>query len=594
MRGIFPTLAKFSIILLALDSKVWAQVLPGAASPEIVGRTLSSMPNPTEQAGSAPILTTPQKGPETSDQAKKIRFVLKGLTVVGNKTIPTSELQKIWQNKLQKNISVADLFQMVQEITNYYRNKGYILTRAILPPQHVKGGTVKVQIIEGFIEKVTVSGTPHGARCQIWAFGNKVTQYRPTTMKSLEKYMLLANEIPATTVKSVLSPSKLTPGAADIELVSTNSPVTGYLSYDNYGTRYIGPQQMTGNLGLNSIFASGDSTQFTLTKTPRGGELTYGDVNYNVPLGAEGIRWITGATKTQTHPEFTLRSQNINGVNKNYYTNFVFPIIRARTQTLNARAGFNVQDSHTTHLAFNLITGVFEDDTLYRDHIRTLDLGGTYNWSDSLNGANLVSLDYRQGLPIWGYTKDTSPRTAVTSRPGGFAVYSKFVLTLSRLQAIKGPWSAYVLLTGQSSSVPLLTAEQFTFGGPQIGRGYDIAEIIGDQGGSGSLELRYDWAPKNTLYIRSLQFYAFYDAGVVYNEIDTPGLSRRESATSAGAGVRFWFNRYISGNVMWGQPLTRKVATEVQTEIIEVNHQQFFVGNGWRPRVFFSVVAAFD
>ncbi len=36
----------------------------------------------------------------------------------------------------------------------------------------------------------------------------------------------------------------------------------GYMSYDNYGTRYIGPQQLTGNIDYSSLIASGDNVDF--------------------------------------------------------------------------------------------------------------------------------------------------------------------------------------------------------------------------------------------------------------------------------------------------------------------------------------------
>jgi len=73
------------------------------------------------------------------------------------------------------------------------------------------------------------------------------------------------------------------------------------MSYDNYGTLYIGPQQMTANLGLNSFISSGDSTQLTFTKTTRGNELTYTDLNYNGAVDDLGKRWLIGGnTRTYT------------------------------------------------------------------------------------------------------------------------------------------------------------------------------------------------------------------------------------------------------------------------------------------------------
>lgn len=571
LKAPFKIANLFGLCLMTTVS--YADVLPGPALPEQVSKSLATPPE-TRITEKAPPTITPPKGEANplGPEAQKIKFQLNGIILEGNHVYSTNELQFLYEKQLHKTISVADLFAIVQSITNYYRNNGYILSRAILPPQHVKGGVVRVKIIEGYIGNVTVTGKPRGAKCLVEAFGENIRSCPPLRVQNMERYMLLANEIPGVDVKAVLSPSKTNVGAADLTLLTNTDPVFGYLSYDNYGTRYIGPQQMTANVGLNSMIASGDAGQVTFTKTPKGQELTYIDANYNMPIYAEGMRLLVGATNAETHPLFVLQPQKIAGLNQNYYTGIQYPLIRSRTESLNLRATFNYQDSSTTTIG---------NAELYTDHLRSLGVGASYNFSDKYYGANLVSGDLRQGLPILGYTSNTNPLTARTSRPGGRGDYTKIMLTLSRLQAIKGPVSLYGILNGQWAFNPLLSSEQFTFGGSQIGRGYDVAELIGDKGADGSLELRYDLIAER-LMMQALQFYIFYDAGMIWNYKNLGGTPTKQSAISTGIGVRFFFQKYVSGNLMWTQPVTKEVAAE---EII---------GRGRAPRVFFSVVASLD
>jgi hemolysin activation/secretion protein len=546
--------------------------LPGSAMPERVSKGIRNQ-QPTQQSAVLPPVVSPAKSAASplGAQAAKIKFQLNGIILTGNTIYSTVQLRPLYQDKLHKTITVAELFNIVQSITNFYRNNGYILSRAILPPQRVKNGVVRVQVIEGYIGDVSVSGNPHGARCLVQQFGNRIKECRPLQLSRMERYLLIANEVPATTVKAVLAPSKKQVGAADLTLVTDNHPITGYASYDNYGTRYIGPQQMTASAALNSAITSGDATRATVTKTPKGGELTYIDLNYNMALGSQGIRWLIGDTRVQTHPLFVLAPLQIDGLNSNYYTAINVPVIRTRSQNLTLRATFNYMDSWVTTF----------DQQLYTDHLRSLGIGGTYNFADRWYGSNLISMDFRQGLPIWGYTQNTNPATAQTSRPGGYGTYSKVAATLSRLQAIRGPWSIYGSFQGQWGFNPLLASEQFAFGGSQIGRGYDVAELIGDKGVSISLELRYDWGIGKFL-LNMIQPYIFYDGGIVWNYLFVGGTPRKVSATSTGFGARFYFSKYVSGNLMWAQPLTKQVAAEE------------LIGRGWRPRVFFSVVATLD
>jgi hemolysin activation/secretion protein len=572
--------ASFKLIgvvgLLASTGNVWAELpplggfLPGAARPEQVSKALQTeAPKPQHFVPPSVTHQEPAK-PAANEQMQKIKFQLNQIILEGNHVYTNAQLQHLYANKLHKTITVADLFTIVQSITNYYRNNGYILSRALLPPQHVKNGIVKVQIIEGYIGKVAVSGTPNYAKCQVMRLGMKIEECKPLQLSRMEKYLILANELPGTQVKAVLSPSKTAVGAADMTLVTQNKIAQGYLSYDNYGTRYIGPQQITANYQLNSFIASGDATQITVTKTPKGGELTFIDINTNRPVDDNGTRWLLGATRAHTHPLFVLRPAQVDGLNNNYYTTVQWPLIRTRTRSLTLRAGFNYLDSEVT--AFS--------ETLYTDHIRSFDLGAGYNFSDRWYGSNLLSGDFRQGLPILGYTSNQNPNTAQTSRPGGRGDYTKVALTASRLQVLKGPFSLYGIFQGQWAFNPLLASEQFSFGGSQLGRGYDIAEILGDKGVAGSAELRFDQAVGKFL-IQSLQFYTFYDAGIVWNFKFIGGVPRKQSGTSTGLGVRFFMNRYISGNLMWTQPLTKQVSA------------MELIGEGRRPRVFFSVVASF-
>jgi hemolysin activation/secretion protein len=457
---------------------------------------------------------------------------------------------------------------MVEDITNYYRNHGYILSRAILPPQHVENGTVIIRIIEGFIQNVTVIGDPKGAKDLIQAYGQNIAIDRPLRVQTMEQYLLLANEVPGTTARAVLAPSKTTIGASDLNLATYNTILTGYFSYDNYGTRYVGPQEDTASLSGNSIFRSGDTTQVTYGTTPKGRELRYFDMNMNTPLGADGLRWIFGGNDSRTRPLFVLAPLEINGDAKTFYTSIQYPLVRTQSTSVTFNAAFNYFDSQVLTIL---------DALLYRDHIRPVQVGVTATIIDSWRGNNLLSFNVKKGINFLGATTDTAP-TATTSRPGGSADYVKLNFQTSRLQQLFWRVSAFGVLQGQYTFQPLLTSEQFSFGGSQIGRGYDTAEIIGDRGMAGSAEVRMDYFPGQML-LQTLELYYYYDAGVIWNIKFNSGVKMKASATSTGFGARFSLLKYIFGNLMFTQPLTKQVAA------MEI------VGEGRRPRIFFSLTA---
>lgn len=556
---------------LLLTHQAWsaAEFLPGSVLPEQVGKALSQSPDIMKRPKQLPVLTTPEVAQtKLGEAAKKIHFQLNDIILEGNTVFTKAQLLPLYKNKLHKSIPVSDLFVIIQDITNYYRNNGYILSRAILPPQHVSRGVVHVRIIEGYIDKIEVAGNPHRAARIVKAYGKHISAVRPLQIKNMEHYLLLANQLPATRVKAVLSPSKTQTGAADLALVTDNRPFIGYISYDNYGTRYIGPQQITANLGITSFLISGDIAQGTYIKTPKGKELNYTDLNYNVPISSYGLRLILDRNRTHTDPLFVLQPTHTDGQTDNYSIAVIYPAVLTRTDSFNLRASFGFLNSTVKILEF----------ILYRDHLRPLDLGFTYSNADRFFGANVVAFDFWQGLPIFGATSNTSP-DAQTSRLDGHGNFTKVNLFLSRLQALPRNWYLFGQFQGQYAFTPLLAAEQFAYGGSQLGRAYDVAELIGDRGIGASMELRYDYFPQS-YNIQLIEFYAFYDAGIIWNILNVPGAPQKISATSAGFGARFFLTKVFSGNIMWAQPLSKQVAAEA------------LIGKGWHPRVFFSVVAS--
>jgi hemolysin activation/secretion protein len=106
----------------------------------------------------------------------------------------------------------------------------------------------------------------------------------------------------------------------------------------------------------------------------------------------------------------------------------------------------------------------------------------------------------------------------------------------TRYQTITDAWSVKFAAAGQSASGPLLLSQQFYLGGAAFGRGYGSAEISGDNGLAGSLEVRFD-QKTNLRYWNGYQLYAFVDSGAVWN--DGYRLNDGLSLTSAGGGIRF-------------------------------------------------------
>src|SRR3990167_2910187 len=457
--------------------------LPGSTQPGVIGKILATPPQTMPTA--LPPISAPEEQPSPlGPEAAQIKFKLTQIVLEENHVYSDHQLSLLYQHKLNTEISIAELQEIVQSITNFYRNNGYILSRAILPPQRVHEGVVHIRVIEGYVDQVSVVGIPRGAKKIIQSYVNKIAQSRPLQIKVMEHYLRLANEIPGVQVKAVLDPSKTEVGASDLHLSSEAQTLTGSLSYDNYGTRYIGPNQWTAHAALNSIFRPGDSTRAIYATTTRPQELKFYDVSYQVPVGIEGLSATFGKNNSKTQPGLDLAVIDINGNSTTYYGAFEYLWIRSRTKNLTLDGGFYYLDSQVTSFTFPLFT----------DHIRSVKLGANYDFSDRFRGANLLGLHFEQGLNILGASNN--PNSLTTSRFGADGIFTKMIVQAVRLQPLPGRFSFFMIMNGQYPLEALLASEQFGFGGSQLGRGYDPAEIIGDKGLSGSAELRMDVVPE--------------------------------------------------------------------------------------------------
>ena len=129
-------------------------------------------------------------------------------------------------------------------------------------------------------------------------------------------------------------------------------------------------------------------------------------------------------------------------------------------------------------------------------------------------GTNLLTLTYRQGLDIFGASHFDDD---LLSRDGAASEILGAEFLVHALPDPQRRLVAQAAAASQTASRPLFISQQFYLGGLAFGRGYGAAEISGDNGLAGSLELRFD-QKLNFRYWTGYQLYAFGDAGAVWND----------------------------------------------------------------------------
>ncbi len=86
-------------------------------------------------------------------------FLLRQIVIDESAILSPEEIRSVLARYEQKQATIADLNLAVQELNSLYRQKGYATAMAVLPPQQVRDGMVRLRLIEGRVGKIVIAKT---------------------------------------------------------------------------------------------------------------------------------------------------------------------------------------------------------------------------------------------------------------------------------------------------------------------------------------------------------------------------------------------------------------------------------------------------
>ena len=98
--------------------------------------------------------------------------------------------------------AAAELRAVLDKVNALYASDGYPLGRAYVPAQIMQGGTLIVRVVEGYVGNVVVQADKDKTKAVVEAIAARLTREKPLTTKTLQRYMLLIQDIPGITVGS--------------------------------------------------------------------------------------------------------------------------------------------------------------------------------------------------------------------------------------------------------------------------------------------------------------------------------------------------------------------------------------------------------
>jgi hemolysin activation/secretion protein len=522
------------LLLLLLPALAAAQVIPPGAQP---GREREQLAPPVTGPRAQPVgptislpSTVAPAGAE-SIMLSVSRIVVTGATVYGEQ-----DFAPLYADLIGREVPLAAIYELARRITVKYGAAGYVLSRAIVPPQNFgrHGAVVQIQVVEGYVDNVL---WPMDKLARYRNFFDdytaRIVADRPANIRTLERYLLLANDLPGLKFATTLKPSPTHPNASTLIVEVTEKRIDAIARIDNRGTQARGPWQYLGSATVNNIIGAHEAFTVTWAGTFQIEELQYLAASYRQVLNSEGLTGFINASHGFGRPGTEiLRALDYRTRSTVVEAGLSYPVIRTREKNLTLTAlGFMTDDD-----SFQM------GDPFTRDRLRGFRVKADADWADSFLGINQVNATFSQGIHGLGSTDNPDPSVLlpplpIASTKAGRVDFDKIEGTFTRLQPLFAGFSAFVAAYGQYAFTPLLVSEQCSYGGRYFGRAFDPSQMLGDHCWMALGELRFD-IPTGIKQLTRAQLYAYADHGETYNIDPALGTPQHQQGTSAGVGGR--------------------------------------------------------
>ncbi|MDP2811446.1 MAG: ShlB/FhaC/HecB family hemolysin secretion/activation protein [Rhodocyclaceae bacterium] len=453
------------------------------------------------------VLIAPSEVAEKADPNAR-RFPVNAFRFVGNAVFSEQELQAIVAGHAGKALNLFDLQKIAHQITEHYRKHGHALSRAVIPAQKIESGVVRIEVVEGKVGKISVEGNRGYPTEFLAARLRSIADEKAVTVRTLERSLLLLNDMPGLTARAVLQPGAQF-GTSDLVVQVEEKPVAGSLTLNNHGRDEVGRNRLDGTVEFNNPFSLGDQLAFR-GMYAEDGLLQYARIAYSLPVGNNGTRIGINHSEVDYDVRGRFSVLGIEGEAANTEVVMSHPYVRSRTYNLLLGAG--LRENRSVQRALGV--------TLSDNKIALLSLSALANRihdnASVTNASVILSTNFR-------------------SNPNGTrqdAQAAKLDVDVSHLRPVADAWDMFLRGSAAFSADTLADTEKFSIGGPDSVRGYAAAEVRGDEGVQGTAELRRRFVAGDMLGVISL----FADSGWVKRK--TPGTASPTDALGAyGVGL---------------------------------------------------------
>lgn len=370
-------------------------------------------------------------------------------------------------------------FEQIQQIsariTQTYREAGFLVSVAYVPPQQIGDTrTLTLRIMEGRVGRVVVEGSRRYRDDQLNASSLSLIG-RPLRQAELERALLYARDLPGVSVTSVLQPGQ-NEGETDIILIAQDSDhpyeITAGLS--NHGTDSTGKYRAELGVSAFNALGAGDVLAASLGYGLDPADSWQAALSLSVPFDdVQGLSGIVGISRSEMEVNRgPFAAMQLKGPTTMFYTGGDWKFIQRTDLQVQASARWIHETSELEGLGIVLSRNTFD----------VIDAGVSLRHTDRRwRGMNLAQISLRKSI-----NDESSPQNWLYTSHAPYFWVGR--MALARLQALPGHQRLLLRGNAQFTDDALTPMEQFSVGGPTSVRAYPLSTALGDRGVQATLE----------------------------------------------------------------------------------------------------------
>lgn len=523
---------------------------PAEITPQPPSQQFPEPAPPTPLPPPDEILQTPSQIPPTPPPIPGIvpeTITIERFEFEGNTAFTDEELAPVIADYTNRPISFAELFEARSAITQHYIERGYITSGAILPPQTLEGGIVTIQVVEGELEAINVTGTerlnPGYVRSRL-----EIATGRPLNQEKLLEALQQLQLDPLIENLSAELAAGTRPGTSLLEVRVTEAETfRAELGVDNNRSPSIGTFRRRAQLNEANVSGWGDNLSLSYSNTEGSNSL---DASYTLPVNPRNgtVRWSYGASQSDViEPPFD--RLDIDASSRYFELSFRQPLILTPTEEFAFGLTASRQESEVTILELPVRISPGADE---QGRTRISAARFFLEWTKRNNREVFAARSQ------WSFGTGAFNATVNEEAPD-----SRFVSWRGQAQWVRLLARDTLLLVRgdmQLADRPLVAFEQFGLGGQETIRGYRQDVLLTDNGLLASAEVRIP-----VLRLRQLdgliQVVPFVDLGTAWNNGDREDPDPNV-LISLGLGLRAQLGDRLFVRLDYGIPLVDVFSNE--------------------------------